>query len=166
MTAWQEKGLSRTGSSIWRQTKLPHWGKQSITECKWSSLCQQTSTFSLSWINISGSHSPGRPACSLTDPCVWRHIPCFLLLHPGVSSSSSAVETWREKKAGLLSKSLLDGKHKVINLRPAGWQAGKGQGRGVCTDCLERRFPRVSGRCQEEMGSSNWLYHLSDPQAG
>lgn len=43
------------------------------------------------------------------------------------------METWREGKAGLLSKSLLDGKHKVINLRPAGWQAGEGGGGvGLC----------------------------------
>lgn len=51
--------------------------------------------------------------------------------------------------AGLLSKSLLDGKHKVINLRPAGWQDGEGGGglRGLWCGwrCLERRFPGISG---------------------
>lgn len=33
-------------------------------------------------------------------------------------------------------------------------------------DCLERRFPGVSGRCQEETGSSDWLYHQSETDSG
>lgn len=123
---WQGKGVSRTGSSVWRQTELPRWCKQSITECKWSSLCQQTTTFSLSWINISGSQCAGRPARSPTKPVC------------GITFLASCCYTERlhrprcwnhggRREDGSLSKSLLDGKQRVINLRPAaGWQAGGG----------------------------------------
>lgn len=55
------------------------------------------------------------------------------------------MRTRREEKAGLLSKSLLDGKHKVINLRPAGWQAGEDEGVGG-----------LRGLFGEEIPSSSW----------
>lgn len=68
-----------------------------------------------------------RQACSLTNARVWRHIPRGLLLHG--RCVVSVVLSRGDTEAGLLSKSLLDGKHKVINLRPAGrpgWTVWRG----------------------------------------
>lgn len=152
MTGWQRKGVSRTGSSIWRQTQLPRWSKQSITECKWSSLCQQTSTFSLSWINIGGSQCAGRAACSPTKPCVWRCIPLVLLLQRMSSSSSQRTHRGRRKTTcyqrvrwTLYTKSL--------TCDPAGWG---GERSGTVW--------RAASWCQEEMDLSKQQYPHSDTE--
>lgn len=150
---WQRKAVSRTGSSIWRQTELPHWCKQSITECKWSSLCQQTSTFSLSWINISGS----QPACSPTKLCVASHssLPVAtpsisVVLRPWNMEGGGRTASYQRARWMVNTKSLtcdlLDG-------RPRGERR---VGRGA--DCLERRFPGVWGRHPKKMDTSNRLY--------
>lgn len=149
--------MSRTGSSVWRQTELPRWCKQSITECKWSSLCQQTSTFSLSWINISGSQCAGRPACSPTKPVCGVTFLAFCCYterlrrsrrwkHGGRGRTACYQRACWMVNTKSLTCDLLDG-------RPRGERR---VGRGP--DCLERRFPWVWGRHQEKMDSSNWLY--------
>lgn len=61
-------------------------------------------------------------------------------------SGVSAVLSLGDTEGGLLSKSLLDGKHKVINLRPAGRrQEGHGGPAGLFGEEIPPSLRRVSG---------------------
>lgn len=143
MRAWQEGGVSRTGSSAGRQTELQHWGKQSIRECKWSSLCQQTRTFSPSWINISASQS--------------------VLSHkaPGATSHSSlpvatprllSVETWQEG-GGRVSRACYQRACWMTNTKSLTCDPVSGEGREERV--FGEEIPWASGRPHKETDSSN-----------